>query len=78
MRTWQHFILFVLDLFKTQEMCNKAVEEDPWQLINVLDHFKTQIMGDDALWRDPFSLQFVPDWFVTQEQMDLWHDNDDY
>ena len=59
-------------------MCNKAVEEDPWQLINVLDHFKTQIMGDDALWRDPFSLQFVPDWFVTQEQMDLWHDNDDY
>ena len=27
---------------------------------------------------DFFSLQFVPDWFVTQEQIDLWHDDDDY
>ena len=30
--------------FKTQEMCNKAVEKDPWSLMNVPDRFKTQDM----------------------------------
>ena len=24
-----------------------------------------------------YSLQYVPDWFVTQQQIKLWHDNDD-
>ena len=64
--------------FKTQEMCIKAVEIDPWQLGDVPNHFKTQDMCDDAVWGDPFSLQFVPDWFLAQEQVKLWHDYNDY
>ena len=24
-----------------------------------------------------FSLQYVPDWFVTQEELKLWHDDND-
>ena len=30
------------DYFKTQDMCNKAVEKDPWSLVEATDHFKTQ------------------------------------
>ena len=35
-------------------------------------------MCDDVVQRDSYSLQFVPDWFVTQEQLEIWHDDDDY
>ena len=39
---------------KTQEMCNKAVEEEPTSLWFVPDHFKTQEMFkkaiEQALW----------------------------
>ena len=41
------------DHFKTQDMCNKAVEEDPCSLINVPDHFKTQDMCNKAIEKDP-------------------------
>ena len=61
--------LLVPDCFKTQEMCIKAVEVDPWQQKDVPDHFKTKNMCDDVAWGDPFSLGFVLDWFVTQEQV---------
>ena len=30
------------DCFKTEEMCEKAVEVDPWQLKDDPNHFKTQ------------------------------------
>ena len=56
----------VPDRFKTQKMCIKVLEVDPWLLKDVPDHFKTQEMCDDAVWGDPFPLQFIPDWFVTQ------------
>ena len=35
-------------------------------------------MCDGVVRDDPFSLQFVLDWFMTQQQVKLWHDNDDY
>ena len=35
-------------------------------------------MCDNAVRDDSFSLQFVPDWFVTQQQIKIWHDEDDY
>ena len=40
--------LLVPDCFKTQEMCIKAVEVDPWQQKDVPDHFKTKNMCDDV------------------------------
>ena len=51
---------------------------NPWQVHDVPDHFKTQDMCDKTVRDDSFSLQFVPNWFVTQQQVKLWHDNDDY
>ena len=35
------FLAFVPDIFKTQDMCNKAVEKDPCSLAEVPDHYKT-------------------------------------
>ena len=47
---------FVPDHLKSQEMCNKAVEEeDQCQLCNVPDHFKTQEMCDAAVNEDPYT-----------------------
>ena len=66
----------VPDLFKTQEMCNDAVDVNPWQLSDVPNYFKTQKMCDDVVLRQSYFLQFVPDWFVTQEQLEIWHDYD--
>ena len=73
--TPQYFFL-VPDSFKTQEVCDKALDVDPWSLYNVPDQFKTQEMYDKAVKDDPSSLQFVPDWFVTQQKIHAWYDDD--
>ena len=64
--------------FKTQEMCKRVVEEKPRLLKYVPDWFKTKEICDKAVSHDPSSLQFVSDWFVTQQQVKLWHDDDDH
>ena len=46
----------VTDRFETQEMCNKAVEVDPWQLKDVPNYFKTQEMCNKAVRHYLFSL----------------------
>ena len=28
--------------------------------------------------RVPYFLQFVPDWFFSQEQLEIWHDDNEY
>ena len=58
-------------------MCNDAVDLDPWSLYDVPDYLKTQVMCDDVVQRDSYSLRFVPDWFVTQEQLEIWHNDND-
>ena len=72
-------IFFLIpDRFKTQEMCIRAVNVDPWHLHDAPNHFKTQEISDKAA-RDHLSyLRFVPDWFVTQGQIKLWHDDTYY
>ena len=42
------------------------------------DRLKTQKMCSKTLKDDTYYLQFVPDWFVTQQQLKIWHDDDDY
>ena len=41
------------DQYKTQEMCNEAVEKNPWVLELVPDQFVTQKMGDEAVEKSP-------------------------
>ena len=58
-------------------MCERAIEEDSYNLKFVPDLFKTEEMCDQAVKEDSSSLQFVPDWFVTREWMLMWYDNND-
>ena len=68
----------IANSFKTQEMCIKGVQVDPWQMKDVPDHFKTQEMCNKAVVCSPYELRFVPDWFVTQQQIGLRDDDNDY
>ena len=42
-------ISYFSNQFKTQEMCNQAVEGDPWMLKHVPNQFKTQEMCNQAV-----------------------------
>ena len=66
---------YVPDKHKTEEICNKAIENDPYNLKFVPDRFKTQKMCDQAVKEDSSSLKFVPDWFVTREWMLMQYDD---
>ena len=35
-------------------------------------------MCDKIVRKCPSSLMYAPDWFVTQQQIKLWHDDDEY
>ena len=41
----------IRDCFKTQKMCIKALEVDPWQLGDIPDYFKTPKICDDVMWK---------------------------
>ena len=43
-----HPLTFIPDNLKTQEVREKAVEEDPWQLGHVPDHLKTREMCEEV------------------------------
>ena len=47
--------------YKTQEMCNEAVENSPEVLRFVPDQFVTQKMCNEAVQRIPWALSYVPD-----------------
>ena len=62
--------LLVSDHFKTQEMCNEAVRNNPYMLRHIPDHFKTEEMCDDAVEVSPWQLKYVPDQCKTQNMCD--------
>ena len=59
-------------------MRNDVVDVGPSQLCDVPDYLKTQKMCDDVVQRDSYFQQLVPDWFVIQEQLEIWHGDDEY
>ena len=76
MRVRPAAFFLIPDRFKTQEMCNKAVEEGPWWLEHLPHHLKTEEICNKAVRDHLFSLHFAPDWFVTQQQRNVWYDDD--
>ena len=44
----------IIKHFQSQEMCFKAVKEDPWGLDIVPDHYKTQEICNKAVSEDPY------------------------
>ena len=59
-------------------MCERAVENESYNLKFVPDHFKTHEMCEKAVKGDPYSLQHVPDWFATRELVTMCYDNIEY
>ena len=57
----------VLDHFKTQEMCDKAVVCNPYALYYVPNHLKTQEMCKETVHNGLCMQKFVPDHLRTQE-----------
>ena len=70
-------LFFISDHLKTQEMCNEEVDIEPRLLALVPDHLKTEEICNKAVRRKLYTLRYVPDWFVTQEQLKIWHDDDE-
>ena len=52
-------------------MCEKAIEEDPWQLDTLPDRFKNQEMCNKSIKAGPYQLKDAPHWFATQQQIDI-------
>ena len=57
-------LVFVSDRFKTQEMCNEAIEKVPWLLYDV--HRRTPGMCIRAVEKCLHPLRFIPDHLKTQ------------
>ena len=56
----------------------QGLSSRPMASERIPDRLKTQKMCSKTLKDDTYYLQFVPDWFVTQQQLKIWHDDDDY
>ena len=57
---------YVPNHFRTQEMCERAVEENIWSVVYVPDQYKTQEMCDKAVEEYLRLLKYVPDSFKKQ------------
>ena len=55
--------------FKTQELCERAVEEGLYMLMFVPDHFKTKRICERAVKAYPWLLCSLPDWLVVLQEI---------
>ena len=63
-------IQFVPECYKTQEMCDKAVNRCFFVFIYILDWYKTQEMCDRVISEDPFMIVYCSDRCKTQGMCD--------
>ena len=56
---------FDLNLFKTQEMCERAIEDGSYTLKFVPYHLKTREMCERTIEDNLYTLEFVPDHLKT-------------
>ena len=59
-----NFFVFdsIPDRYKTQEMCDRAVSEDPFLIVYCPDIYKTQRMRDEAVDDSLAALKLIFDW----------------
>ena len=55
--------------YKTLEMCDKIISDDPFRLKHCHDKYKTQEMCNKAVDDFLLALKFVPGWFVTSKMI---------
>ena len=59
----------ILDLHKTQEMCDRVVSEYLFLFVYCLDKFFKQKMCDEAVDDSLATLKLILDWFVTSNMI---------
>ena len=64
----------IADQYKTQEMCDWFIYEDPFMLLYLPDRYKTQRIYDEAAYECLGALEFILDWFVTNKMLEKFHD----
>ena len=65
-----HALDFVPECYKTQPMCDKAVNNHIFFLFNsIADRYKTQKMCDRAVSDDPFSILYNRNNYITQKNV---------
>ena len=55
------------DQYKTQEMCDTVVSEDPSLIVYCPDKYETQRICDETVNNCLAAFELVPDWFVTSK-----------
>ena len=81
---WILWLQFIPECYKTQEICDKAVDTCLFVFDSVADWYKTQEMCDKFVSKKPFmlkmcdklfisyllTLECVPDWFATNKMLE--------
>ena len=62
-------VWFFADQYKTQEICDKIVSDDPFLIVYCPDEDKSQRVCDEAVDDCLAVLKFIPDWFVTSKMI---------
>ena len=63
----QFWIREFMEYLKTQEMCNKVVEEGACSLVFVPNRFKMEEMCNEVGSREPYTVPYVPDHLITRQ-----------
>ena len=64
------FVFFSIpDPYKTQELCDRVVSEDPFLRIYCSDKYKTQRVCNEAVVDSLATLKLIPDWLVTSKMI---------
>ena len=59
----------ILDQYKTQEICNRVVSEDPFFIVYCPDKYITQKVCDEAVDDSLATLKIIPEWFATSKMI---------
>ena len=64
------FVFFSIpDSYKTQELCDRVVSEDPFLRIYCPGKYKTQRVCNEAVVDSLATLKLIPDWLVTSKMI---------
>ena len=59
-----------LDQYKSPEMCDRVLSEDPVLVVYCPNRYKTQTIRDEAVDDSVVVLKFIPDWFVRNKMLE--------
>ena len=67
MHGFNHGWLYIPNQYKTQQMFDKIISDDPFSIRYVPDQYKTQQIIEKTIHDCLAALIFVPGWFVTSK-----------